>query len=409
MSSDAPPSYESVVARLEQRLGSNPKPQEVLDVAKQLPQYEIDILVANAIQLDDLTPAQEAALHAGMVKSMSSQDAVFSLETASDNAASACNAIETMFSNLLRMLASIDAKYTSPKEGAFVPRFERLNQAFRQVVYNSTDLVTDISAYASRFDMIIIPLSYDNALTVEQRKAKIGQFIKDAETFSEKSYAMHNRLSKLKDDFAVFVGSFSGWAVDKEGADTDALKQARAELTVLKNELSNLKTALHVFGAAAAVSLPVAGLLALMPTAYVTLIIIGGLVIAGLSTATVVGLAIAITAKEGEIESKQTRINDLVAAINEIKTTREKLQRLGSDDLTLFNKNITILSMLWTSAHVDAQRIEKWLEDGAKDADLPRYMKISINDAANAYKTMSVYLTDYAKGITTVNIPKPSS
>lgn len=85
---------------------------------------------------------------------------------------------------------------------------------------------------------------------------------------------MHEHFSKLKDDFAVFVGSFSGWAVDKEGADTDALKQARAELTVLKNELSNLKTALHVFGAAAAIALPVAAILALMPTTYVTYIIV---------------------------------------------------------------------------------------------------------------------------------------
>lgn len=128
MPSDAPPSYESIVARLEQRLGSNPKPQDVLDAAEQLPQYEIDILVANAVQLEDLTPAQTAALHAGMVETMSSPDAAPSLKTAATNAAIACNAVETMFSNLLRSLASIDAKNTPPKEGAFVPRFEILNQ-----------------------------------------------------------------------------------------------------------------------------------------------------------------------------------------------------------------------------------------------------------------------------------------
>lgn len=75
-----------------------------------------------------------------------------------------------------------------------------------------------------------------------------------------------------------------------------------------------------------------------------------------------------LSAKEGEIEGKQTKINDLVAAINEIKTTREKLQLLGSENLSLFKRNITILSVLWTSAHDDARKIEQWLEDGAEDA-----------------------------------------
>ncbi|KAH8112497.1 hypothetical protein DFH11DRAFT_1785988 [Phellopilus nigrolimitatus] len=409
MSYDALPSYESIVAHLEQHLGFNPKPQEVLDVAKQLPQYEIDILVANAVQLEDLTPEQKADLHTGMVKTMSTPETETSLRTAATDAAAACNAIETMFSNLLRSLASIDAKNIPPKEGAFVPRFETLNQAFRRVVYDSKDLAINISVYSGRFDTVVIPICKDKELTTDQRKTKIAQFIKDADKFIKESDTMHEHFSKLKDDFAVFVGSFSGWAVDKEGADNDALKQARAELTVLLNELSNLKIALHAASAGAAAALPVTGVLGLMLTPFVAPIIIGGLVFAGLSTATVVGLAIAITSKKGEIKTKQTKIDDLVAAISEIRTAREKLQRLGSEDFTLFNNNISILSTLWASAHVDARKIEQWLESGANDADMPKYMQISINEAANAYKAMGVYLSDYAKGITPANIPKPSA
>lgn len=75
-----------------------------------------------------------------------------------------------------------------------------------------------------------------------------------------------------------------------------------------------------------------------------------------------------LSAKKGEIKTKQTKIDDLVAAISEIRTAREKLQRLGSEDFTLFNNNISILSTLWASAHVDARKIEQWLESGANDA-----------------------------------------
>ncbi|KAH8106621.1 hypothetical protein DFH11DRAFT_1232127 [Phellopilus nigrolimitatus] len=409
MSSDAPPSYESVVARFEQRLGSNPSPQHVLNAAKELPQYEIDILVANASKMADLTPDEEAALHAGMVKTMSSPEAASHLTNTAAHAASACNAIETMFTNLLITLTTIDGDHTPPTEGAFVPRFQILHQAFRRVVHKSKDLSNEISVYSSRFDMVIIPLCNDKDLTTEERKAKVELFINEASVFSEESNTMHNDLNRLKDDFAVFVGSFGDWATDKEGTDTDELRQARVNLMELKAELSTFKSTFYATSAVAAASLPVTGLLSLMAPQFVVPIVIGGLTIATLSTAATIALGISITSKEGEIESRQASINDLVASISDIKATREKLQLLGSEDFTLFTKNITILSMLWNSAHDDARRIKQWLESGANDVDMPKYMRISITQAANVYDAMAVYLTNYASGITAVNIPRPSS
>lgn len=70
--------------------------------------------------------------------------------------------------------------------------------------------------------------------------------------------------------------------------------------------------------------------------------------------------------------------------------------------------------------------------DSSVAQDMPKYMQISINEAANACeypfpftaamlcvqvdrwihvtdKAMGVYLSDYAKGITPANIPKPSA
>ncbi|KAH8112481.1 hypothetical protein DFH11DRAFT_1545834 [Phellopilus nigrolimitatus] len=400
MSSDAPPSYESVVARLEQRLGSNPKPQEVLDVAKQLHQYEIDILVDNAGKAADLTPAEQAAFTVGVAKTMSSQDAVPYLKTAATDAAAACSEIENMFINLTSTLASIDAKNIPPKEGPFVPRFKILNQEFLRIVRDSGDLAVKIANYGLRFDSEIIPICTDEKYTVAQRKEKLEKFIKDADTFSEKAGVLERSFSDLKFDFATFTGSFGGWAFDKEGADTKELEQARKDLETLRKELSELKIALFAVGGAAAASLPVTGILALLSGPFAPFVIIGGLIFAGLSTSSVVGLAVAITSKKEQVEAKQARIDALVQSINDIKATREKLELLGTENLKLFNQNVSVMALLWTSAHNDALEIKTWLEDGAEDVDMPEYMLRSVNDAVDIYKTMAGYLRQYADGIT---------
>ncbi|KAH8112479.1 hypothetical protein DFH11DRAFT_1728648 [Phellopilus nigrolimitatus] len=407
MSSDAPPSYESVVARLEQRLGSKPKPQDVLDTTKQLPQYEIDILISNAGKIVDMTPDQKTTFTIGVAREMSSKDAALSLRTAAADATAACSEIEVMFTNLMRTLASIDAMSIPPKEGAFVPRFRTLNQMFRQIVHDSKDLAVKIAVYGLRFDSVIIPICKDTSLTIEKRKEKIGEFIKDADTFSDKAAAMEKSLNNLKSDFAVFIGSFSGWASDKEGADTKELEQARKDLDELRNELSKLRVALFAVGGVAAASLPVTGILALLSGPFAPIVIIGGLIFAGVSTSSVVGLAIAIDSKKKQVEAKQARIDALVQSINDIKATREKLELLGTENLKLFNQNVSVMTLLWTSAHNDALEIKTWLEGGAKDADMPEYMLISVNEAVSIYKTMADYLRQYADGIASINIPKP--
>ncbi|KAH8112493.1 hypothetical protein DFH11DRAFT_1785972 [Phellopilus nigrolimitatus] len=407
MSSDAPPSYESVVARLEQRLGSNPKPQEVLDVAKQLPQYEIDILVANAGKMADLTPAEQAAFTVGVAKTLSSQDAALELKTVSADAAASSSGIETMFISLTSTLASIDAKNIPPKEGAFVPRFKIINQEFLQVMRDSKDLAVKISVYGLRFDSVIIPICKDQSLTTEQRKAKLDEFINDANIFTEETATMEERFDNLKNNFATFSSSFGVWASDKEGADTERLEQARKELDQLKEELSRLKAALIAIGSIAAASLPVTGVLTYLSGPFAMFVFLGGLIFAGLSTVTVLGLAIAYAAKADQVEAKQELIDALVQSINNIKATREKLGLLGTENLTLFNQNISAIALLWKTAHNDALEIKKWLENGAEDADMPEYMLLSVNEAVSIYKTMAGYLRDYADGITSVNIAEP--
>jgi hypothetical protein len=122
MSSDAPPSYDSVVANLKQRIASNPHPQHVLDISSQLSQTEIDILGANVDNHPPMTAQEQADFKAGMAKALSSDEALQHIEAGAAEASEACSNIENLFSELVTKMAELDSKNSPPKQGPFTPR-----------------------------------------------------------------------------------------------------------------------------------------------------------------------------------------------------------------------------------------------------------------------------------------------
>ncbi|KAH8104164.1 hypothetical protein DFH11DRAFT_197390 [Phellopilus nigrolimitatus] len=405
MSSDGPPSYESVVARFEQSLGSNPKPQDVLNAIDQLPQYEIDVLASNPYEMPVLTDEQKAAFTLGVAKTMTSPEAAEHLKNTATKASAACKAIETMFTKLTVELAKIDAKNIPPKEGPFVPRFELLHQDYLRTVHISKDFAVKMSVYGKEFDTVVIPFCNDKSISKEKRLAIITEFIKNADTFSKDSDGIMKSFDTLKSQFNTFVGSFSGWASEKEAADIKELKGLDEVLKKLKEELSNLNNELTKLTLIVVGVLPVT-VLAVLVLGPVGLIC--GLIFAGISIAFFIECAIRIDSKNKEISFTRARIEALRKSISDIEETRVNLERLGDESLQLFNDNIKFIGMLWTHAHNDALEIKTWLEGSAKFADMPKYMETSLRETISIYKTMAVYLRQYADGIESVNIPKPT-
>ncbi|KAH9838006.1 uncharacterized protein C8Q71DRAFT_755542 [Rhodofomes roseus] len=68
---------------------------------------------------------------------------------------------------------------------------------------------------------------------------------------------------------------------------------------------------------------------------------------------------------------------------------------------------INSLGQLWQAVSNDALEIELWLKDGAKDADIPEYMKLSLDHAVAVYADMAVALRAYATILTEKDIPRP--
>ncbi|KAH8106624.1 hypothetical protein DFH11DRAFT_1232198 [Phellopilus nigrolimitatus] len=408
MSSDGPPSYESVVARFEQSLGSNPKPQDVLNAIDQLPQYEIGVLSSNPHEMPVLTDEQKAAFSLGVAKTISSPEAADKFKEAAVKASAACKAIEIMFTNLTVELAKIDAKNIPPKEGPFVPRLARLNQEYLRAVHLSKDLAVKISVYGQQFDTVIIPFCNDESQSTEERLKKITQFINEADTFSKDTGAIDDSFDNIKNDFTAFIGSFGDWASDKEGADTKELEQLRRDLKKMNTEISDLRSNLTVFSGIATAALPVVQAMLSITGPLVPFVIIGGLLVAGIGAVFMFNIITTINSRNNEVSAIQARIDDLVESVNDIKVTHEKLKLLGTENLQLFNQNIPVIVSLWRSAHNDALEIKAWLEGSAKGVDKPLYMEKSVYEAVSIYKTMADYLRQYADGIESVNVLTPS-
>ncbi|KAH8112486.1 hypothetical protein DFH11DRAFT_1785928 [Phellopilus nigrolimitatus] len=351
MSSDIPPSYGS---------------------AEQLPQYEIDVPVFNA-QIPAMTAEQRVAFKKAVAKTMTSPDAAEYLKAAAVDASNACNTITIMLIDLMNKLAKIDAENMPPKEDPFVPRFKLLSQEYHAIVHESRDLADKIAVYGQRFGRIIVPYCNDESIPTKARLAKVTEFIEDADTFCRDSDSMKYSFEQLRLDFAVFTGSFSGWAPGKEG-DTKELERMREDLKELKNEISKLNGLMTTSGCLTLGSELVAGTLAVMSGPFAPFVITGALTIAGLGSTT--GIKVAIDSKINQFKAKQARIDTLVQSIRDMKVTREKLKLLGMENLEHLNKNISLIALLWTSAHHEAKEIKTWLEGGAKDVvsehNLPR-------------------------------------
>jgi len=85
---------------------------------------------------------------------------------------------------------------------------------------------------------------------------------------------MSERFQQLKDNFAVFTGSFSGWALDKEGQDTEKLKKAREDLADMNSRLSKLNIALYAMAGFTALALPATGVIAAMAGPFAPFVIV---------------------------------------------------------------------------------------------------------------------------------------
>ncbi|KAF5863375.1 hypothetical protein ETB97_010256 [Aspergillus alliaceus] len=395
----SPPSYDEVAKKLQDLIGDNQSPEKVLDIANTLSDDEINTL-ANG--LDTHYPLQndqqKANFTVGVGQTLSSEEGLARLKIAGNAASQAVKEIDEIFTKLQLKLAHIDQIY----ESGFQKTLIGLRDTFQGILRDSRYLATNIGQHGElEFDKIIIKFCADTNYTVEERKTRIAKFIADAQEFETSAKAVQERYSELSSSFQAFISSFSGWAKDKEGELTNQIKALVEELEKLNQTLNDIKTAQTAITSIAGVAIPIASLLIASKVfpGLESIILIGGLIAAGVAISAVIGLAIAANRVQNDIDEKTREKKNLEEELEQIRKAREELQYLGLTSLSEFKSCVLVLSNYWQSTSRDAQLIQAWLEKGADYADQPEYMKMNLEKAVDTYASMAVYLYEYAAGV----------
>ena len=127
MSADDPPSYDSIVAKLTERLGPQPKVEDIYKAGVQLSRNEKDVLIAHVYVAPPLNEEETEKFTLGAARCMSSQEGKDDLRREAHLANAAVSDIRRTFSHLTVQLSSIDSDYTSPVQGPFAPRLGNLS------------------------------------------------------------------------------------------------------------------------------------------------------------------------------------------------------------------------------------------------------------------------------------------
>ena len=106
---DSPPSYEEVAGKVDRLVGGSTDPQKYLDVACSLSEVERKVLHDRAEEHNPIkTDEDKAKLTLGVVKTMSTDEAIGKLKDDAKTAGEAVKAINTSFETLQEQIAKVD-------------------------------------------------------------------------------------------------------------------------------------------------------------------------------------------------------------------------------------------------------------------------------------------------------------
>ncbi|KAF5857399.1 hypothetical protein ETB97_005891 [Aspergillus alliaceus] len=319
-------------------------PKKCLVAGAMLAKTEAEAVMASASKahLNDVETEQYIAAVAQTLSSPDIDDVIKkSAKEAQNNAE---KVIVAFAATNIRMMALGIKKATVMRE---------IVQAYASILLDSISLANNIAQYGDKFDTEVIPRYANERIPIDQRKARIAEYITQLEPLSN---GMLDRLDKLNTayiellaethDFAPAQDS-SVQAAETESEHEDLIARIGPDMNIKKLLISLAFTLLHDLAA------------------FLT---IGGLIGVGRDHALNASLA----------------ISSAVAQSSHRQSEGFAYASSGSGS----NNDAT-----------DARQIEDWLQEGAGDAEQPEYMKISLEKGIKNYWTMSKYLRGYAQGI----------
>ncbi|PYH71325.1 uncharacterized protein BO88DRAFT_451997 [Aspergillus vadensis CBS 113365] len=392
---NSPPSYDEVAGKLERLVGSNPTVEKALEAANSLSEEEIFVLANGYEDHKPLqTDQQKADFTVGAGQHLSSEEGQNGMALSGSAASQASVNIDSRLIDIQQKLAVIDQKYN---EG-FADTVAGIRQDYNQVLQNSRNLAADISQKGKSFDKVIVKYCADSTISLEDRKAKAKAFVSDINKLGATAEDIQEQFSAVKNNFSSFVDTYSTWAEGKEGELTQQIADLEQEIRSLTQELNSLETAEKAMVALAGAALPIAGALGEIFQPVKPLILIGGLIFAGVSLAAALGLYIAAGVVKNKINQKTYEKQDLEKLLETIRSAHQDLQGMQQSGLLSFQACLDVLPQYWSSTVQNAQSIYDWLEKGGETAR-PVYMNLNVEKGVESYNATAAYLDTYARGL----------
>ncbi|KAI1639326.1 hypothetical protein F4809DRAFT_596640 [Biscogniauxia mediterranea] len=392
---DSPPSYEEVAGKVDRLVGGSTDPQKYLDVACSLSEMERKVLQDGAEEHNPIkTDEDKEKLTLGAVKTMSTEGAIGKLKDDAKTAGEAVKAIDASFAALQEQIAKVDQIEST----SFLSELNKHKAKYRDILQKSRLLAADISQYGSSFDKLIIPLVTDESLTVDERKDQINKFIQRAKGFQTDGNDIKMQFDSLIDEFVKFTAEFSSWGKDKEQELKDEIKKLDEKLVDLTDQLAKLQTTLVALGIGLGAGLTVGGIVLALSGPVAPFLLIGGLILYGVTAGAIASIAIAMGVISNQINETRRERKEKSDEIDTIQDARRNLEDVGKTQLGVFRDSIQVLESYWTAMLADAEKAKGWLEQGADMANMPKYMKHALNEGVQVYSAMAEYLDEYAKG-----------
>ncbi|XHF97160.1 hypothetical protein AWENTII_000762 [Aspergillus wentii] len=353
---DAPPSYDSILQKIDNAVGRDRSPEKYLAVANTLSDRELTV-ITNEAKDKPLPPRATVA----MAKAAETEKAQQGLRDAAGSATQAAQDVLGIFEAVRLKIIEI-GKFTSRIFCRLCKDISRLT--FEQILTDSRDLAVDIGQYASSFDRVVVEFCANQSNTVEQGIAQIETFIAKADGLETKGKAMKTRFETLGKEFGTFVVSFNDWAKDKQEGINKEVQALQDQINGLNEKVNRLEKALEGLGLFLGVGLPVLAAGIALSGRFAPLVGIVGLTVAIGTAGSIAGIASALLVFRNQIRGKENQINKR-GQITQIQDARNGLTKLGTEKLTSFSEAVNMLSGFWQNVAVDARAIRDWLKTGA--------------------------------------------
>ncbi|CAD6590092.1 MAG: hypothetical protein ASARMPRED_004552 [Alectoria sarmentosa] len=434
-----PPSYESVVAEVHKLSQRDPTTQQIQSFVNDLDLVKKDLLAQHAasgvksgeLEMPELTPKEKEVLSLKFAQFASSEEGQKLYREYADKASAEIVKIDATFVRLYSELLAVDDTYFKVVGGKKLS--ERLNEHredFNKVVTESRDLATDIANYAETcsnsartvFEDALIPLLNDETQSNEKKANFAGKFVEvrfpktpdywsskktaymrpqDAERFEEKSTSIQEKLNGFVKQFSDFVNEFRSWAKPTEDLVGAEIKQLKTERDELFKKMQSLQK--RVTGLSIATGLAVFGtcLLCLLCPLAIPAILVGGAFVAGGLGIAALGVNYELQNVTAEWEAKKNAIEKANKTLKDIAAARERIVKLGTEDIISLHDSIGRLCQVWKMTHNHARDIQNYMRKGkqAIENDIGETtIRIFADKSVKLYATMAVYLRAYADG-----------